>query len=304
MLGSRVKKNILITGGTGFIGKHLIKSMYRYNNFIYATYRNTPPEDSSDVVYIEIDLSDVVEIHKLFEKYHFDAVVHLAMHMKGSRISDYLQNSVLATKYLIEESEKSHVNTFILASSISVFGYVEGVVDEFSDRVNLDDYATSKYICERMLEDSTIINRLSIRLPRMLGNGMDLSYPWIPAMIGKFIKGDEVTYFNPELLYNNMAHVSTLADFVLMQIESEQNGYRLCTIGASEPLRVLEIVKLIKTGLNSKSVLKEKIDNLPRNTCYLIDIRKACRMGYKPLSVIDTIDLAVKDICMEHGING
>jgi dTDP-glucose 4,6-dehydratase len=84
-----LKKNILITGGAGFIESHLVRlfvhkyqdySIYNLDNFTYAgNLENlTNIESKANYKFIKDDIAKTVQINELFEKCTFDFVVHLA----------------------------------------------------------------------------------------------------------------------------------------------------------------------------------------------------------------------------------
>lgn len=294
---------LLITGATGFLGKNIVSRIDKSQYSVTGTYRSTTPDEAADVRFTQLDLSRKEDVSKIFQQENYDAVIHLATHMKGDRAGDYIKNSILATQYLIDAAEQVGVSAFVYMSSIAVYGYVDGIVSETSDRVDLNDYGTAKYLGERLLSDSKIPCRLSIRLPRMLGYGMDLSYPWIPSLIGKLIRGDDISYFNPELMYNNMAYVDTLTKFLEVWLQGAKKGYHLCTLGAAEPMTVFDIVQMLKDGLQSRSTLYERKDNIPRNTAHYIDITQSKLLGYSPLTCRETLRLTIQDICKEYGID-
>ena len=301
---STKREKVLITGATGFLGQHLVDKIADMGSYVTGIFRSHEPQDESkkNISFLRCDLADREAVEKLFINNYYDTVVHLAGQMRGNKVIDYLNNTVRSTENLLSCSEKYGVKRFIQASSIAVYGYVNGEVDEKSDRINLDDYATAKYLCERLVSDATIPYRIALRLPRILGEGMDLSYPWIPKLIRKLLDNDDIVYFNPSLPYNNMAYVENVCEFIEKLRLCDREGYHLIGIASSDALTVKEIIDTLYEGLGSRSKMIETKNNIPRNTCHLIDYNRALEYGYKPNTVKETLEKTVADIKREYGI--
>lgn len=295
-------KNVMITGANGFIGRNLAEYLISNGINVICIYRSVKPVLSVNankllgkLVIKQANLSDPAQCDMLFRDETVDAVVQLAGQMRSKRVKDYLENSVRTTENMIAFAEKYKVSTFIFASSISVYGYVSGIVNENSDKINPDDYAVAKIICERLLEDSKILNRIVLRLPRVLGKDIDLSYPWIPKLTDMLLRNETLEFFNPKLQYSNMAYVDTISEFIQKLISEQKDGFEVYGLGAADSRSVKYIVEKLKMLLNSESTLKE-IHKGVRNTCHHIDISKALEAGYKALSVDETLERFAMDI--------
>ena len=82
-------KKILVTGGCGFIGSHVVRLLvnkyadYQIFNLDKLTYAGNPEnlsdiDNKSNYVFIQMDITNEKEILKLFQEYKFDSVIHLA----------------------------------------------------------------------------------------------------------------------------------------------------------------------------------------------------------------------------------
>ena len=115
-MSQRDKKNILITGGAGFIGSHVVRLFVKkypdYNifNLDALTYAGNLEnlkdiETASNYFFIKADITNEEEMFKLFEKYNFDQVIHLAAESHVDRsISDplaFLKTNVTGTLNLL-----------------------------------------------------------------------------------------------------------------------------------------------------------------------------------------------------------
>lgn len=288
---------IIVTGIGGFVGSNIAEYLYSVGYRVLGTYYRRKPV-FGEINAIQVDLANWDDVWNKIGRIHgekIDAILHFAAQMEGTDINGYLKNTVNSTKNLLKLAELLNVKSFVYASSIAVYGMTEKIVNEESDRTNLTDYGMAKYICERLIQDASLENRIAIRLPRMLGPRVDLRCPWLPKLTQGLLRGERITYFNPELLYNNLAHCNTLADFIIKLMDRNNLGYETVGIGASNPMKIIDIVELLKRLTGSESELIEKCAS-DRNTCFLIDIAKSIAMGYEPMAVEETLDMFIKDI--------
>lgn len=287
---------VLVTGAGGFIGQNVARYLSKHGIEVIGIYREHVPtrcmyrtfrcdlvKDSLESILIQENIKQI------------DAVIHFAGQMQGKQICDYLDNTIESTRKLLLLADKIGVASFIYASSISVYGETFSEVNEESDRMNLDDYGMTKYLCERLLEDAEITRRIVLRLPRVLGRNCDLSYPWLPKVTGQMLKNEDVYYTNPDLEYNNLLHVDDLSKFLLYLLKKPDKGFERFVLGASDRMKILDILELLKYSLSSDSKLIEKLAK-GRNKCYAIDIRHAEKFGFSSRSVSDIIKNFVKDL--------
>lgn len=291
---------VLVTGASGFIGSNIANYLSERHFDVTGVYFKNPPLMLRDNVQtVRVNLADELSVNAVLENCEFDAIIHLAGEMTGKRAEQYLSNSVIATKNMIQYAEKKRVQTFIFGSSIMVYGNTETTVNEKSDRVNLDDYGQAKYFGERLLEDAEIPNRVVLRLTRTLGPYVNLSLPYLPRLGGLLLRNQPVTYFNPNTLYNNMTHISSMGTFLETIFENSGNrfsGYQVIGLGASEAMTLLEVTKYLREILHSTSELIERTQSIPRSNTHHIDISKAISMGFHPLSVQETLDRFADDL--------
>lgn len=284
---------VLLTGVGGFLGQNAANYLRKNGVDVLGVYHKKKPQ-----CYLE-EMFSCDLLHDEWEKYvgneKLDAVIHFAGQMKGGQIRGYLDNTVLVARRLIDFAQKAQVKQFMYISSISVYGETLSDVNENSDRINLDDYGMTKYLCERLLEDAEIENRIAIRLPRTLGKGCDLSYPWLPKVTGQMLKNEDIYYMNPDLLYNNMLYVDDFSKFLLILLNKNEKGFERFVLGAKGKMRILDILKYLKQNLGSTSNLIEKQAS-GRNKCYAIDTSYAEECGFYSRSIEEIIDSFVQDV--------
>ena len=159
-------KNILITGGAGFIGSHVVRRFVtKYNNYhIYnldaLTYAGNLEnlvdiEKASNYTFIKGDITDEVFISNLFQKYQFEGVIHLAAESHVDRsIEDpmaFVKTNVIGTVNLLNAARKLWENNFdgkrfYHVSTDEVYGSLgaEGLFTETTSYDPNSPYSASK----------------------------------------------------------------------------------------------------------------------------------------------------------------
>lgn len=284
-------KKVLITGINGFIGNCMAKKFIRKGYSVYGTYRSEIRTYQSEIKYYKCDLSDKIEIDETF-----DVVIHLASQVENSDTFSYVNNTVVATKNLIDFCEKKNIKMIIFMSSIAVYGYTNVEINETSGTKNINTYGMAKLLAESIIKESTVPSKIILRLPRVLGKGADLNCQWLPKLTADLLSNKVIRYFNANLKYNNMMDVDDLTDFCfkLIQCFEGKNCLEMFVLGAEDKKSIYEIVMYLKNYINSKSELLLLPDK--DTTVFAIDISKAKKYGYRSKTVNEILGQFVDSI--------
>lgn len=153
-------KNILIVGGAGYIGSHMMNYL---NSSDYSAIAldnlSTGHKDALAVNQLIIgDIADSQLLDKLFTQYHFDAVMHFASFIEVNQSvknpAMYYQNNVANTINLLNSMIKHNVKKFIFSSTAAVYGEPQYTpINEAHPLKPINPYGHSKQMVEQIIED-------------------------------------------------------------------------------------------------------------------------------------------------------
>lgn len=160
--------NVLLTGGTGYIGSHTAVTLIEagFNVILFDnlsnSYRNVVIRleriTSKKICFIEGDIGDKPLVSSLLKKFHIDAVIHFAGFKAVSEsISDplkYYDNNVCGTIKLLEAMRENNVKKIVFSSSATVYGEPEYLpFDEKHPTNAINPYGRTKLCIEELLRD-------------------------------------------------------------------------------------------------------------------------------------------------------
>lgn len=152
---------ILVVGGAGYIGSHMVKVLNDSGDHQVITFDNLSSGFRDAVLggeFVQGDLADILAIDKVFQQYQPDAVMHFASYIQvGESVQHpdkYYLNNFTNTLNLLNSMVKHDVKNFIFSSTAAVFGEPEYVpIDEAHPKVPLNPYGRSKWMVEQVLAD-------------------------------------------------------------------------------------------------------------------------------------------------------
>ena len=187
-------KTILVTGGAGFIGTHLVNELRRRGHKVIALdLFNTDRED-----YVRADVRNYRQLERVFDNWRFDYVFHLAAEYGRWNGEDYYENlwetNIIGTKHIIRLQEKLKFK-LIFFSSAEVYGDYDGVMTEdvmeknpIKDTYQMNDYAISKWAGELMcINSAKMFGTETVRVRPVNCYGPGEHYTPYRGFIPKFI---------------------------------------------------------------------------------------------------------------------
>jgi UDP-glucuronate 4-epimerase len=290
-------RSVLITGGAGFIGSHLVDLLLAEGGWLVtvldnfdpfydrsikeeniAPHRNDPRFRLVEADLLAPDLDDRIGTER------FDVIVHLAA-KAGVRpsIDDpcaYLQVNVVGTQRLMDYARRSGVQRFILASSSSVYGECPNVPWKEAEQALLpiSPYAASKLAAEQLAHihsrlhglHTTVLRFFTVYGPRQRP---DLA---IHQFTGKILSGLPIRQFGDGTTQRDYTYIEDIIAGVRAAMErSSGQQYEVYNLGNSSTVALSELIKALEQELRTAPVIErfpEQPGDVPRT---FADVTKA-----------------------------
>ena len=170
---------ILVTGGAGYIGSHVVKVLGQ-RGYEILVYDNLSTGHEWAVLYgrlVRGDLSDKVFLDKIIKEFNPDAIMHFAAFIQVEESVreplKYYRNNTVNTLNLLEIMQKNGIKNLIFSSTASVYGIPEKIpVDEDTPLNPINPYGSSKAAVEWILNDlsrASDFNYISLRYFNVAG---------------------------------------------------------------------------------------------------------------------------------------
>jgi len=274
-----MKQTILITGGAGFIGSALCKSLLLADNIVICLdnfdnyyspkikHKNLTKHLNNEQFHLEEgDIRDKIFLNKIFSNYSINSVVHLAgkggVRNSIENISEYFDVNVTGTITLLEVMRKFNVTNFIFASSSSVYGERNKLLSETDcSNKQISPYATTKKTIELVNYNYHINHRFNIvnlRLFSVYGNNQrpDL---FISKVFNAIYNNSEIEIYGDGLQTRDFTHISDVLIAIQNSIKLcmvKTNVYETINIGSNNPISVNNLLEVIEKEIDS--VIKRK----------------------------------------------
>ena len=279
---------VLVTGGAGFIGSHLIEILLtrgaesivcldNFNDYYDPALKRTGIAafvDDPRVQIVEGDFCDFEFTRDLFESHQFEHVVHLGAYagvrISVSRPQMYQESNVGGTLSLLEAARAFPVKSFGLASSSTVYGTGAGIpFDEDAPLgIPASPYGATKRAAELMgltyhqLHDVpvTVLRPFSVYGPRLRP---DLAMTIFAKAI---LHGESLPLFGDGSIKRDFTHVSDICDGFIAAMDSPDAVGECINLGHSEPAEMRRLIELLEDSLGKKAnieYLPPRAEDLP-----------------------------------------
>ena len=303
-------KNILVTGGAGFIGSHLVDRLLSeshwqvtvvddFNDFYEPAIKHVNIAahlSNPNFKLVEADIRDYDGLSRAFDQTEFDCIVHLAARA-GVRPSLteprlYVETNINGTVNLLELARAHGIKQFVFGSSSSVYGENEKVPFSEDDPIfrPISPYAATKAAGELICHTYSHLHDMRIVCLRFFTVYGARQRP--DLAIHKFAKlissGKPIPVFGDGATRRDYTYIDDIISGVRAAIDYDQSNYEVMNLGESRTVELRELISLLENALGKRA----KIDRQPTQpgdvSQTFADITKARRLlGYNPQTQIE-----------------
>ena len=308
------EKKILITGGAGFIGSHLVRKMVnKYSKYLiinidkltYAGNLNNLKEieNKPNYEFINIDICNEADLSKLFKKYLFDGIIHLAAESHVDRSisnpKEFILTNVVGTLNLLNECKSQWKNSenkcFYHISTDEVYGSL-GDVGYFHENTSYDPrspYSASKASSDHLVRAYGHTYNLPIKISNCSNNYGSFQFPekLIPLIINNIKQNQPLPIYGKGENIRDWLWVEDHADAIDLIFHQGKLG-ETYNIGGHNEWKNIDLVHLLcdimdrKLGNvkgKSRGLITYVKDRAGHDMRYAIDASKIEKeLGFKP----------------------
>jgi len=304
-------KNLLITGGSGYVGSRLIfklleETELKIVNYDISLFGDSHLPKNDRLIYCKNDITNSIDFEKAIKKNNIDTVLHLAC---ISNDPTYELNSSLSKKInydcfedLVKISKKNNVKKFIYASTCSVYGISDSPnVIETNELKPITDYNKYKALCEpillKYLDDS--FTGIIIRPATVCGFSEKMRFDLTVNILTNYAynKG-YIRVFGGKQSRPN-CHIDDMCDLYKKLIHDDISKYNgeIFNVG-TENLKIIEVAEKVKSVMQNKlnkSDIDIRVEESADIRSYMINSDKIKNLlGFKYKK---TVTNAIEDLC-------
>jgi UDP-glucuronate 4-epimerase len=291
--------NLLVTGGAGFIGSHLVEALLGrghfvtvvddFNDFYDPVVKRHNVKSYAKFV-VETDIRDQKQLREVFSETSFDAIIHLAARA-GVRPSIaqpqlYTEVNVAGTQNLLELVREFSVKKFIFASSSSVYGVNQKVPFSEDDPIfkPISPYAATKLAGEALCHVYHHLYGLDVACLRFFTVYGPRQRP--DLVIHKFTRaisgGKPIELYGDGTSRRDYTYIDDIVQGVMAALVTPLK-FEVINLGESKTVELLALVQLTEKALGKSATMRWLPDQPGDVPITCADITKARKLlGYNP----------------------
>lgn len=244
-------KNILITGGAGFIGSNLSKYLLNkgYDISVVDDLSTGKVTNISNLK-LKFYKRDVLDINKINFRRKIDIIIHLAAKaeilISSEKESIYSKSNLNALQTVLNFASQNKIKKFIFASSASIYGDTKN--KKINENFKSDPkhfYAYTKLIGEKMIMNYAKINKLNYTIFRFFNVYGKNSTAVVAKFIAQKLQKKKITIFGNGKQKRDFVHIDDLNNAILSSIKTKKSNNEIYNLGSGRAESIINLKKII-----------------------------------------------------------
>ena len=256
--------NILVTGGAGFIGSHVVDELVKDHNVVVLDdlsggFRKNV---NKKAIFVEGSILDIELLKTIFQEYKFEYIFHLAAYA-AEGLSHFIkrfnyENNLIGSINLINESILNKVKCFVFTSSMAVYGKNQLPMREDMDPFPEDSYGIAKLTVEEELKISKNIfdlNYIIFRPHNVYGEKQNIADRYrnvIGIFMNQIMQNKSMTVFGDGKQMRAFSYIGDVAPIIAGAIYNHSAYGEIFNIGAERPYSILTLAKTVAKVMKVK----------------------------------------------------
>jgi UDP-glucose 4-epimerase len=255
----------LVTGGAGFMGSHVAERLLKLGHEVVVLddlsggFTDNVPDGTT---FVKGSILDTVLIERLFEKYGFTYVYHLAAYA-AEGLSHFIkrfnyENNLIGSVNLINMAVTYDVKCFVFTSSIAVYGAGQSPLTEKMTPVPEDPYGIAKFAVEQELEVSHEMFGLDyviFRPHNVYGERQNIGDRYrnvVGIFMNQLLRGEPLTIFGDGTQMRAFTYINDIAPVVAACVDCPAARNQIFNLGADVPYTVNDLAEAVAEAMGKE----------------------------------------------------
>jgi UDP-glucose 4-epimerase len=287
------KKLVLVTGGCGFVGSHVVDNLIEKNylvvvldNLSTGTIKNL----NKNAIFHQGDVSDELFVNNIFKQYKFDYVIHQAAKINTNVLHEEtlldIRNSVNSTVILAKNCLKYKVKNLVFASSVAVYGRCNNLpAKENTNLSPIYSYGIAKVFAELYLKYYKTYYNLNyqiLRYANVYGPRQPIfgEVGVIAIYTERLLSGKKLIIYGDGSNQRDYIYVSDIVEFTIQSMELKYSS--IYNVGRGIAVSINDVFAEFQTNDKKKQKAILKPERFGEIGNFYSDINNALKTGWKP----------------------
>ncbi len=251
-------ESVLVTGATGFLGSHVVRTLLSRGYRVVATGRNAskaPPEAGAALTFIPADLANSEEVQRIAAGTgRIDAVVHSAALSApwGSKAAFHSAN-VVATANMLSLARRKQARRFVHISTPSIYFRFQDQLDVRETEAlprPVNEYAATKRIAEELVAREAHLEAFILRPRGLYGIG---DTALLPRLI-RAARKRPLPLLRDGRAVTDVTHVDDAVEAIIVALKAARGAAGIYNISGGAPLRLVDVIDraCVRSGFTAR----------------------------------------------------